>query len=75
MPFNCISFEALLSVTTRLVAKMERDVARALNACSDVYGAAKVVLIITAEVTVRPRKLEYKSQVRQTSHSATSVPS
>src|SRR5437764_13955365 len=27
MPFDCNSFEALLSVTTRLVAKMERDVA------------------------------------------------
>ena len=27
MPFDCNSFEASLSVTTRLVAKMERDVA------------------------------------------------
>jgi len=43
MPFDCSSFEALLSVTTRLVARWT-TMSQTLNAGSDVYGPPEIVL-------------------------------
>ena len=49
IPFDCNSFKASLSVTTRLVAKMERDVASPWTRAAMFYGPAKVILPVVQQ--------------------------